>query len=129
MLLNPTLFYTSLSQWTLFLGVALILFGWIEKRDHFVLAGQLFFLAMGFLSLWVLLGEHIHIPVVSGNVEPKEVKVLAYFKASVLFMGLTVISLILEMFKVRYRKYLVYLVVLVALMLFFMVFNVQQMAK
>jgi len=125
---NSMLVFTSISQWMLFAGIALILFGWIEKRNHFVLSGQLIFLALGFLGLWVIFNYSTPLQPNSGTQIPKEVRILAYFKGVALFMGLTVLTLMLELFKIRYRKFGVYALVFFALMLFFMVFNIQQMA-
>jgi hypothetical protein len=122
------LLYTGLSQWGLFVGIALIIFGWVEKRNHLVLAGQFTFLALGLLGLWMVLTHDM--PAIDG-VGPqltKAVKAQAYFKGTVYFMALTAVSLILELFKIKYRKFLVYALVIFALMLFSMVVTIQQMS-
>jgi len=124
---NSFLGLTSISQWALFLGIAAIIFGWIEKKEKFILIGQLTFLALGFLALYVLLTDKIIVPPNNGIQIPKEMKVLAYFKSIALFMGLDVISLLMSLFKIRFYKVSTYLLLFFALMLFFMVFNIQQM--
>ena len=124
---NSFLGLTSISQWALFLGIAAIIFGWIEKKEKFILIGQLTFLALGFLALYVLLTDKIIVPPNNGIQIPKEMKVLAYFKSVALFMGLDVISLLMSLFKIRFYKVSTYLLLFFALMLFFMVFNIQQM--
>lgn len=129
MLSNSLLGLTSISQWALFLGIAFILFGWIEKRGKFVLAGQLVFLLLGFLALYILLTDGIFVPLTDGNHIPKELKVLAYFKWIAVFTGLNVVSLLLKLLNPRLQKISIYLLVLFALMLFFMVFSIQQMAS
>lgn len=129
MLSNSLLELTSISQWALFLGIASIIFGWIEKREKFVLIGQLIFLVLGLFALYILLTDGIFAPQNDGTHIPKEMKVLAYFKGIALFMGLDVITLLLKLFNLRFRKVSVYLLVFFALMLFFMVFNIQQMAN
>lgn len=117
----------SISQWTLFLGIGLIFFSWIEKKEKLALAGQVIFIVLGMISLWVLLTNSIVIPEVIGNTIPKEVKILSYFKLVAFFSGFNLISLLLNLFKVRYHKFTLYLVVFIGLMLFFMVFGILQM--
>ena len=126
---NSLLGLTSISQWALFLGIAAIIFGWIEKKEKFVLVGQFIFLLLGFLAFYILLTHEITVPQINGNIIPKEMKALAFFKSVALFTGLVVLSLILKLFKLRIRKYSIYFLVFFALMLFFMVFNIQQMAN
>ena len=126
---NSFLVYTSISQWALFLGIAAIVFGWIEKKEKFVQIGQLTFLALGFLALYVILTNQIIIPQNNGIQIPKEMKALVYFKSVALFMGLDVITLLMSLFKIRFHKIGIYILVFFALMLFFMVFNIQQMAN
>ncbi len=117
----------SISQWTLFLGIGLIFFSWIEKKEKLALAGQIIFIILGMLSLWVLLTNSVVIPEVIGNTIPKEVKILSYFKLTAFFAGFNLISLLLNLFKVRFHKLSLYLVVFIGLMLFFMVFGILQM--
>jgi hypothetical protein len=119
---------TSVSQWGLFLGIAFMLFGWVEKREKFILASQLVFLLLGFLTLWILLTDQVAAPEANG-VLTKQVRVLAFFKALAWFSGWNVVSLLLRSFKLRFHKASLYLLLLFALMLFFMVFSIQQMAN
>lgn len=127
MVSNSLLCFTSISQWALFIGIALILFGWIEKKEKFVLAGQLIFLALGGLAVWVLITGGIFVPKTDGNTIPKELKVLVYFKGVAIFMGFVAVSLLLKLFNLRFQKTSVYFLVFLALLLFFMVFNIQQL--
>ena len=129
MLSNSLVAIASISQWALFLGIVSILFGWIEKKEKFVLTGQIIFLLLGFFSLYILLADLILVPQFSGNILPKELKILAFLKGVALFTGLVVISLLLKLFKLRFRQVSVYMVIFFALFLFFMVFNIQQMAN
>jgi len=126
---NSLVAIASISQWALFLGIVSILFGWIEKKEKFVLTGQIIFLLLGFFSLYILLADVILVPQFSGNILPKELKILAFLKGVALFTGLVVISLLLKLFKLRFRQVSVYMVIFFALFLFFMVFNIQQMAN
>ena len=127
MISNSLLSLTSVSQWGLFLGIAFIIFGWIEKREKFVLAGLLAFLMIGFLTLWILLTDQIHVPDITNGIISKQAKVLAFFKGIALFSGLNLVTLLLTVFKLRFHKVSQYILLFFALMLFFMVFNIQQM--
>jgi hypothetical protein len=129
MLSNSLFGLTSISQWALFMGIALILFGWIEKKEKFVLSGQLTFLLLGFLALYVWLTDGIIVPPNDGVHIPKELKVLIFFKWIALFTGLNLVSILLKQFNLRFQKISLYLLVIFALMLFFMVFSIQQMAN
>lgn len=110
------------------MGIALIIFGWVEKREKLILAGQLVFIFIGIMAAWILLNNLIYVPEITGNNIPKQLKVLAYFKGVTAFMGLTVISILLQLFKLRFHKASVFILLFCALALFFMVFNIQQMA-
>lgn len=119
---------TSISQWGLFLGIASILFGWIEKRERYIVVGQMSFILIGFLAVWILLTNLIYVPEITNGTIPKQLRVLAFFKGVALFMGLTVVSLLLKFFKLRFQKASLIILLFFALVLFFMVFNIQQMA-
>lgn len=128
MISNSMLSLTSISQWGLFLGIVSILFGWVEKRERYIVVGQLAFLLIGFLSVWILLTNLICVPEITNGNIPKQLRVLAYFKGVALFMGLTVVSILLKLFKLRFQKASLIILLFFALVLFFMVFNIQQMA-
>lgn len=126
-MISPSLLsLTSISQMGLFLGIASILFGWVEKKDKIVLTGQLIFLLIGFLSLWILLTDQIALPN-TNEIITKQVKVLAFFKGLAWFSLLNVVSLLLKFFNLRFHRYSLYILLLFALMLFFMVYSIQQM--
>lgn len=126
---NYLLGLTSISQWALFIGIALIIFGLIEKREMFVLAGQFVFLLLGFLAMYILLTDEITVPQTEVCQIAKELKVLVYYKSVALFMGIVVISLLMKLFNLRFQKVSIYILIIFALLLFFMVFNIQQMAN
>lgn len=129
MLSNSLLGYTSISQWALFLGIGFIIFGIIEKRDHFILGGQLIFITLGLLALWVLFTNTVPEPTLNRDTTSKIFQVFVYFKGAVIFMGYNIFSLFMKLFRFRYYKLSVYLTLLFALFLFFMVFNIQQLAS
>jgi hypothetical protein len=124
---NSFLGLISASQYSLFLGIAIVIFGWIEKKDRLILVGQAVFILLGILSAWVLLTKNIAIPLEKGTILTKEAKILGFFKLGIYFAVLNLISIILFLFKVRLYKPSLYLLVLVALALFFMVLNILQM--
>ncbi len=129
MFINSTLTLTSISQWALFLGIGFLIFGLVEKREKFVIAGQVAFLMLGIAAVFIVITGSIQIPETTSGEIPKEVKVLAYLKAVILFASFVTLSLLMKIAKIRFQNYTVYLSLLFALMLFFWVFNLQQMAN
>ena len=129
MISNSLLTLTSISQWGLFLGIIAIIFGWVEKRESFIIVGQLALLLNGLLALWIIITGQIYVPEIINGIIPKQMKVLAYFKGLALYTGLNVLSLLMHLFKLRFRKEIVYFLVVFALYLFFMVYNIQQLAN
>ncbi len=126
MTLNSLSGLASISQWTLFLGIALILFSWIEKKEKLAIAGQAVLILLGLFSLWVILTNNNIVPANNGNPISKEIKILSYFKLATYFSGFNLISLLLNLFRIRFNKFSLYLAVFIGLMLFFMVFNILQ---
>ncbi len=118
---------TSVAQWLLFAGIALILFGWFEKKDKTLLAGQIIFLLLGLLAIWVLISERTDIVETIGKNTGKEMKILSFYKGILILTGMDFVSLLLKLFKLRFQKASNAIVILVALMLFFMVFNILKM--
>jgi len=125
MLLGPV----TASQYSLFLGIALILFGWIEKKEKLIIYGQAVFILLGVLSLWVLLtNSGVAVPENTNSV-PKEVRIMSYFRMVAGFSVISLISLLLNLFKSRFHKASLFVIVLLALALFFMVINILQLPK
>ncbi len=116
----------SIAQWALFLGIALIAFGFIEKKDRFIYGGQTVFILLGIFAFAVLATNDTSLPQVDGTIIPKEVKIIAFFKSVFYFLALAVVSLILKFFKVRYNYVSIFAVLFFALALFFMAFNILQ---
>ena len=127
--LNSLSGFAIVSQWTLFIGIGLVIFGWIEKKEKLSVAGQVCFILLGLISLWILLTNKIPIAETALNPITKEVKILSYFKLAAYFSVVNLVSLLLYVFKLRYYKWSAYLVVIIGLMLFFMVFNILQIPK
>jgi hypothetical protein len=118
--------YCSISQWLLFLGIALILWGWLEKKEKVLLVGQILFLLLGLFAVWILLANTAQGSLPIDGKITKEMKVHGFFKGVMILAAIDLFSLMLNLFKSRFRKASYVFVVLVALMLFFMVFNILQ---
>lgn len=118
--------YNSISQWTLFLGIGFIIFGIIDKRENYIRAGQIAFISLGTLALWILFTGSIHVPTENTISIPKELKALSFFKGAVIFMALTVLSLLQNLFKLPFQKISIYFLIFLALILFFILFNIIQ---
>jgi len=119
--------FTSISQWALFLGIGLIIFGIIEKRENYILAGQIAFIVLGILASWILYTRNIPVPAENPITITKEIKALSFFKGCIIMMVIAILSFLLKLFKLPFQKTSVYLLVLFTLFLFFMLFNIMQM--
>ena len=124
MLLNSLLTLTSISQWALFAGIGLIIFGWIEKQEKYTWAGLSVFILLGATAGYILLSGSLP---VSEPVTDKELKVMGFIRAVSYFGILSGVSLLLTVFKIKFQVLSIYLVILFALALFFMLVNIQQM--
>ena len=118
--------YTGISQWALFLGIGLIIMGIIEKREYYILAGQIAFIGLGLMAIWILF-PHGSIQDESLSGIPKVLKSLAFFKGAIYFMVLTILVLLQKFLNLRYQKASLYLLIFFALFLFFMLFNIIQL--
>lgn len=118
---------TSISQLLLFLGIGMIIFGWVEKKQNLIIAGQAALFLLGLFALWVLFGQIIQIPATNGTSIPKEVRLLVFFKASAVLAGLSLISVFMSWRKIRFHNAVVAIAILIALALFFMLVSIGQM--
>lgn len=116
----------GISQWTLFLGIGLIVFGIIEKRDNYILAGQIALVALGALASWILLTKAIPLPPENAIIISKEAKALSFFKGAVFVMLFSIIAILQKIFRLPYQKACIYFLILFSLFLFFMLFNILQ---
>jgi len=117
---------TTIIQYTLFGGIAMILFGWFEKKEKLMFAGQAIFLLSGIFALWILSTNTINIPEIQGTNIPKEVKVLGIVKLAAWLAAINIISIILGVFKNKFYRAALLVVVLAALALFFLIIDLQQ---
>jgi len=127
MLIISILSLTSISQLALFLGIGLILFGWIEKKEKLLLAGQITLLLLGLFAVWILFANIIQVPIGDGSVVSKEAKMLGFCKIAIVLLAADIVSIVMTLLKIRFHLVSTTIVLLLAMMLFFMVFNIQQM--
>jgi len=113
-------------QFGIFGGVAIILFGWIDKKDRYADIGRFIFIALGLYALWILLSGQVHAPEVSGSELPKEARAIAFFKGMVICSGLAAISSVLKVLKIRHYRLVTLICIVFALFLFFTVYHLQQ---
>jgi hypothetical protein len=118
--------YTSISQWALFLGIGLIIMGIIEKRQFYILGGQIAFILLGLMAIYVLFQQGGILDESLTKI-PKVIRSLAFFKGAIYFMVLTILVLLQKFLKLPYQKASIYLLIFFALFLFFMLFNIIQM--
>lgn len=117
---------TTISQYALFGGIALVLFGWFEKKERLAYAGQAIFILSGVFALWLIDSNTIQAQSVSGTAIPKEIKILSFLKLTIWLAAFNVISIALGIFKNKYYKGSLFIIILAALSLFFMIFNLSQ---
>lgn len=118
--------YTSISQWILFLGIGFIIFGIIDKRENYILTGQIAFISLGILAMWILFTGRIIVPTENITNIPKELKALSFFKGAIILMALTILSLLHKLVKLPFQKISISFLIFFALLLFFMLFNIMQ---
>jgi hypothetical protein len=118
--------FTSSIQFGIFGGIALIIFGWIEKNDLFTEIGRFIFIALGIYALWVIFSGQIQVPENTGGVISKEMQALAVFKGVAVCSGIALLSFILKLVKFRYYRLVTLIFLVFALFLFFTVYNIQQ---
>ena len=123
---NVTFTFAIISQWLLFIGIALVLFGWVEKKNKFIFTAQFLFILIGLFAAYLIVTSKANTPESTDFQLTKELKILAYFKSLAYFSILGITSLLVSFFKLRFQKTIIVILILAALMLFFMVFNILQ---
>jgi len=118
--------FTSISQWFLFLGIGLIIFGIVDKRERYILAGQIAFILLGLLAAWILLTINIPTPTDESGIITKEIKTMSFFKGAIVMMAFSMITILIKFIKLPFLKISIYFLIFFALILFFMLFNIMQ---
>ncbi len=112
-----------ITQVSLFAGIALIIFAWVEKKVLIEKAGQLTFIALGILAGWMLLSGSVTVPEVTDGAVPKEMYLVFYLFGLIIASLIGLAAFILHLLKSRFVKSFNILLILSALLLFFMVYN------
>jgi len=116
----------TIAQYTIFLGIALVLFGWFEKKDRLTYGGLAVFILLGIFATGVLLTTAPVLTEMKENTISKELKTVSYMKMITCFSILCLISMILGWRKKRFYKAGLFLVVIIGLSLFFVAVNILQ---
>lgn len=121
--------YISTAQYSLFFGVGLVIFGWMEKKDKLELSGQAVFVLLGVLAAWIVSTNHIEVS--NQNIEnlSKPVRALLFFKLCIGLGGLSLATIALGLLKNKLYKAGLVVSSVIALALFFMVLSILQMPK
>lgn len=112
-----------ITQVSLFAGIALIIFAWVEKKVLIEKAGQLTFVALGILAGWMLSSGSVTIPEVTDGAVPKEMYLVFYLFGLIIASSIGLAAFMLHLLKSRFVKSFNILLILSALLLFFMVYN------
>ncbi len=112
-----------ITQVSLFAGIALIIFAWVEKKVLIEKAGQLTFVTLGILAGWMLLSGSVTVPEVTDGAVPKEMYLVFYLFGLIIASLIGLAAFILHLLKSRFVKSFNILLILSALLLFFMVYN------
>ena len=112
-----------ISQVSLFAGIGMLIFAWVEKKIWIEKAGQLLFVAMGMMAAWIILNGNLKFPEpVDGNMT-KEVKTI-FFLFGLIATSLTgLAAFILRSMKSKFAAWLNVVLVVAALLLFFLVYE------
>jgi hypothetical protein len=117
---------TTIIQYTLFGGIAMILFGWFEKKENLTFGGQAIFILSGIFALWIISSGTINVSAIQGTNIPKEVKVLSIVKLTAWLAAINIVSIVLGVLKNKFYKAALVVVILAALALFFLIIDLQQ---
>lgn len=116
---NPFYLYTVIPQWGLFLGIALVVFGYVEKKGPLSLAGWVVFVATGLFALGVNLFGNLHPQPQPGGTVPPDFQVIALGWQAGIAGVLALISLLLRQRKSKRYSLLAILTIIYAIAIFF----------
>lgn len=116
---NPFYLYTIIPQWGIFLGIGLVVFGYVEKKGKLTVAGWLTFVATGLFALGVNLfgGLNPH-PLPDGTM-PVDFQVMALGWQAGIAGVLALFSILLRQRKSKRYPILAILAVAYAIAIFF----------
>lgn len=118
---------TGISQFLLFAGIGLLIFGWIDKKEKMLYAGLFCLILPGLLGLTNLL--HLYNGMSAETIsEIKLKRIEGFFKGTFLLSLLAAGSIFSVIWKSRYKKAILIIVLSFTLILFFMLINIQQLS-
>jgi uncharacterized membrane protein len=116
---NPFYLYTIIPQWGIFLGIGLVIFGYVEKKGKLSIAGWLTIVAAGLFALGVnLFGDLNPHPLPDGNM-PADFQVMALGWQAGIAGVLALFSILLRQRKSKRYSILAILAVAYAIAVFF----------
>lgn len=116
---NPFYLYTIIPQWGIFLGIGLVVFGFVEKKGKLSIAGWLTIVATGLFALGVnLFGDLNPHPLPDGNM-PVDFQVIALGWQAGIAGILSLFSILLRQRKSKRYSILAILTVAYAIAVFF----------
>ena len=112
-----------ISQVSLFAGIALIIFAWVEKKVWIEKAGQLLFMALGLLAAWILMSGKLVLPETEVKSVTKEMQTIFFLFGLIVNSLVGLAAFILRLLKSKVASWLNVAMVLIALLLFFLVYE------
>ncbi len=112
-----------ITQISLFAGIAMIIFAWVEKKILIEKVAHLVFVAMGVLAAWLVMSGQIVVPEVLDGTVPKEMRLVFYVFGLIVTSVLGLAAFILRFLKMRFVAWFNVILVVCALLLFFMVYE------
>lgn len=127
MLAISLLSLTSISQMALFLGIGLIIFGWVEKKQSLIVSGLVVFILMGAFCAWAAWTIPGTAAPEQSEIVTKSLKLKGYFRMAAAFSLVSLCSLLITFFKVRFQKSSLVVVLLLSIALFFMLSDIMSL--
>ena len=116
---NPFYLYTIIPQWGIFLGIGLVIFGYVEKKGKLTMAGWLTFLATGLFALGVNLFAGLNPKPLPDGSMPMDFQVIALGWQAGIAGVLALFSILLRQRKSKRYSLLAILTVAYAIAVFF----------
>ena len=112
-----------ISQVSLFAGIAMLIFAWVEKKLWIEKAGQLLFVAMGLMAAWIIVYGNLGIEKPADGIMTKEVKTAFYLFGLIVASVTALAAFILRLMKSKVAAWLNIVLAVAALLLFFLVYE------
>jgi hypothetical protein len=120
---------TSIAQWILFSGIAIIVIGIIDKKEKIQLAGVSLLFILGVFSCFVLSTNTLSVNASEIAAQSKSAMVLIIYRSLLLILTLSGLSWISKFYIPRFYRVSLFLLIGVSLILFFVLFQIQKTAN